>query len=100
MTYNAITVTQGDARIGITSENGTVISTLQQPSPVVSVGGGVCIVLGIGPGGAVDYGTYLANLPLYANEAEAAADGLVSGDAFRWSATTDVGIPGDLHIML
>jgi len=42
---------------------------------------------------------YNNNLPQYANEEDAAADGLVSGDEFIWSSSTDVGIAGDKHIM-
>ena len=100
MNYSAITVTPGEDCIKITSENGCCVAILAQNAPVVTIGGGTCVVLGAGPGGTVDYGTYLAGLPLYPNEAAAAADGLVSGDAFRWSTDTDVGIAGDLHIML
>ena len=44
-------------------------------------------------------GLYNAALPSYASEEEAAADGLVSGDEFLWSDSTDVGIAGDKHIM-
>lgn len=43
---------------------------------------------------------YNASLLKFPDEASARGAGLVSGDEFIWSTTTDVGIPGDKHILV
>lgn len=45
------------------------------------------------------YNAFLAAQTRYKSEADAAADGITSGQEFLWASDTDVGIGGDKHIM-
>lgn len=82
------------------------------PDFCIEVPGEVCLQVTVldGAGGGsltldqfkvlmAQYNSFLAAQPRYASEEEAAIGGVVSGQEFLWSSDTDVGIPGDKHIM-
>lgn len=80
------------------------------PTPQVRIGGQVCVSVSVYPGGASltlaqfttlmeQYNLALSLQTRYANEEEAALDGVISGQEFLWASDTDVGISGDKHIM-